>query len=144
MIIKKCLKYLYESIRGYIAVAFEMIFLEKPWYLFPLRFLSYIMLIVISIANVEIRLWPRKFKSMEDFYRHVGTITKKLYENNQTEWAGEIYGALYVSQSFYEMQGELLRVLPQVRRQKFCKDLKLTKDINKAISFLNSFSKGVI
>lgn len=123
--------------------SYEIVF-QKPWYLFPVNFFLLIMLILINIGNIEIQLWPRKFKSFEEFYAHVDAIIAKLRENNQSEWADEIHASLYVSQSFYEMQGELLKVLPYAKRQKFSKELKLTKDINKAISFLKSFSRRVI
>ncbi|MBS0287733.1 MAG: hypothetical protein JSR17_10575 [Proteobacteria bacterium] len=145
--IKKCKTRLYDLWDGAKILAkwsCEIVFMQKPWYLFPVRFFLLIMLILINIGNIEIRFWPRKFKSFEEFYAHVDSIVTTLRENNQKEWADEIHGSLYVSQSFYEMQGELLKVLPYAKRQKFSKELKLTKDINKAISFLKSFSRRVI
>jgi hypothetical protein len=135
---------IWDGIKIILRWSYEFVFFEKPWYKCPLRLICLIALIFVNIANIEIRIWPRKFTNDMDFCEHIESIVKKLKDNNQQEWAGLVFQSLYISQSFYERQGELLRVLPALKRQKFIKNLKLKNDINKAISYLNSFPKGVI
>ncbi len=129
----------WSAIKEYVYLCYALIYLQEPRYLFPLRFLGFICLIFVHIGNIEIRFRPRKFKDWEKFSLHLESIQLKLIENNEPEWAGYIMNALYVSQSFFERRGELLRVLPALQNEKFVAKLNLKKDIKKAISYLKSF-----
>lgn len=133
--IEKTWKYLKE----YFSALFLVIYDGGPWYIFPIRFILVMILIVCNILNTPIRIFPRKFRYWEDFHEHVESIADKLRKNGNADWADDVHYSLYISQSYYERQGELLRVLPALKRQKFAKELKLKKDISKAISYLKSF-----
>src|SRR5258708_1565390 len=80
----KILKYLKNKVNSFIheskiflGFVAEDVF-KKPIYLFPLRAVAVIMLILINIGNIEIRFFPRKFPDWMEFSDHVELIVKKL------------------------------------------------------------------
>ncbi|HRE33077.1 MAG TPA: hypothetical protein PLD88_13960, partial [Candidatus Berkiella sp.] len=82
---------------------------------------------------------PRAFPDWVSFHIYVEeSIIQILKDNNQTDWADAVFGALYVSQSYHERKGELLRALGTLKHQPFVKQLGIKHAVEKSISFLLS------
>jgi hypothetical protein len=133
----------YNSVKEYLGFLHEDFFLGRRKWLYPLIFL-----LVITVLSIELivstyyridMMLPKAFPDWEAFQVHVEkSIIQVLKDNNQIDWADLVFGALYVSQSYYERKGELLRALTALKCQSLAKQLGIKPAIEKALSYLHS------
>ncbi len=133
----------WKKCKNYLAFIYEGFFHNRPKYLYPFIVLLIFFLIVLNVAltinHKILNLFPKEFSDWSEFNSHVESIIKVLRDTNETYWADMVYQSLYVSQSFYERRGELLQVLPKLKSQPFVRKMGINNEIEKAISYLNSF-----
>lgn len=135
----------YNSFVEYMDLLYEAFFAGRPKWLYPLIFLVMVTVISVEmISSIYYRIdmmLPKAFGDWEAFHVHVEkSIIQVLKDNNQTEWADLVFGALYVSQSYYERKGELLRALTALKCQSLTKQLGIKPAVEKALSYLHSLT----
>lgn len=112
---------------------------SQPWYLRPLYTLLWCIFFIDDILNIQIRIWPRKFKTWDNFELHLEKIKNVLWKNNELVWADKIHDAQYISQSSLEIMFALLDVLKPLCSTPLSKKLGLRQDLKKAITYIYSF-----
>lgn len=127
-----------EDIKDLLIFIYEETFLKKPWYWFPIRFLIVFFGTLYEIGNTPIIQFRRKGSSAE-LGQAISSLFKKLNDNDLEEWTEYVEDALYISQSAYEVKGQLMRILPVLLKQKFSKKLNLRKEVKVIMSYLCNF-----
>ena len=112
---------------------------DTPWYLKPFNGVFLLICLLDDIGRIQINVFPRKFKTWQDFEAHLDGIINILKQKNELAWAQRLYEAKHVSQSSWEVLYELVDELRRLNNDAVSKKLRLRKDIKKAISYLQSF-----